>query len=429
LRFPAAVLAWHRLARAAALALLLLAPYRATAQRARSFSIFLDCSGFYCEPDFYRTDITFVDHVRERTAADVHVLITRETTGGGGNSFVLAFYGQRRFTGISDTLTVTTKQGATEDEQRQVLSRMVKLGLTRYLARTDDGRRTTIALDDAPAGDSVTAPKRDPWNAWVFRIGANVNASRERDYASDYVYGSVSAARVTEQWKTNVRLNENYNGQSFNVDGDRITSVRRDFGGALQQVRSLSPHWSAGVRASAGSSTYLNQHLYVSAGPALEYDVYPYKESTRHVLSFLYSAGVKHFNYEDTTVYFRKKETLPYESLVMNYAQKQKWGSLSLEISGSHYLNDLSKSQLTFYPEADVRLIKGLSLNLFGNYTVLHDQLYLPKGNLTREEVLLRQGQAATTYTAFLYLGISYTFGSVLNNIVNPRFSSPSSTF
>jgi hypothetical protein len=167
----------------------------------------------------------------------------------------------------------------------------------------------------------------------------------------------------------------------------------------------------------------------VSAGPALEYDVYPYKESTRHVLSFLYSAGVKHFNYEDTTVYFRKKETLPYESLVMNYAQKQKWGSLSLEISGSHYLNDLSKSQLTFYPEANVRLIKGLSLNLFGNYTVLHDQLYLPKGNLTREEVLLRQGQAATTYTAFLYLGISYTFGSVLNNIVNPRFSSPSSTF
>jgi hypothetical protein len=72
---------------------------------------------------------------------------------------------------------------------------------------------------------------------------------------------------------------------------------------------------------------------------------------------------------------------------------------------------------------------KGPSLNLFGNYTVLHDQLYLPKGSLTREEVLLRQGQAATTYAAFLYMGISYTFGSVFDHVVNPRFSSPSSEF
>jgi hypothetical protein len=104
-------------------------------------------------------------------------------------------------------------------------------------------------------------------------------------------------------------------------------------------------------------------------------------------------------------------------------------GSLSLEVNGTRYLNDLGESRRIFYPEADVRLIKGLSLNLFGNYTVLHDQLYLPKGSLTREEVLLRQSQAATSYTAFLYLGISYTFGSVLNNVVNPRFTSATSEF
>ena len=51
------------------------------------------------------------------------------------------------------------------------------------------------------------------------------------------------------------------------------------------------------------------------------------------------------------------------------------------------------------------------------------------KGNLTREEVLLRQSQLATTYRAFIYMGISYTFGSVLNNVVNPRFGNNSNDF
>jgi hypothetical protein len=54
---------------------------------------------------------------------------------------------------------------------------------------------------------------------------------------------------------------------------------------------------------------------------------------------------------------------------------------------------------------------------------VIHDQLYLAKGDLTREEVLLRQTQLATGYRARLYAGVSYTFGSVFNNVVNPRFS------
>ena len=31
-----------------------------------------------------RTEITFVSYVRDRTAADVHVLVTTQGTGGGG---------------------------------------------------------------------------------------------------------------------------------------------------------------------------------------------------------------------------------------------------------------------------------------------------------------------------------------------------------
>ncbi len=399
-------------------------------QGGRAFALFLDCSGFYCEPDFYRTDITFVDHVRDRSAADVHVLITRETTGGGGGAFRLAFYGQRRFAGVNDTLSLITPQGATEDEQRQAISRTVKLGLARYVARTAEAPRATLTLaaPDTTHGTPAATP-RDPWNAWVFRLGANVNASRERDFSNNYVYGSVNASRVTEQWKTNLRVNENYNDQAFDIDGEKVTSVRRDYGGAFQQVRSLGQHWSAGLRTSAASSTFLNERLLASISPVVEYNVFPYRESTRRALTLQYAVGGRQYRYIDTTVYFKTRETRPFQSLNVALAQKQKWGSVQFEVNGYHLLDDLSKSRLTFYSEADVRLIKGLSLNLFGNYTVMHDQIYLAKGNLSLQEVLLRQSQLATTYRAFLFAGISYTFGSVLNNVVNPRFSSAMNEF
>ncbi len=213
------------------------------------------------------------------------------------------------------------------------------------------------------------------------------------------------------------------------IDTERVTSVRRDFGGNLEQVKSLGPHWSAGLRADAGSSTYLNQHLSAGIAPVLEYNVFPYSESTRRAFTLQYSPGVRQYRYDDTTVYFRTQETRPFHALNVALAQKQKWGSVEFQVNGYQLLDDFSKSRLTFFTQADVRLFKGLSLNMFGHYAVLHDQIYLAKGDLTREQVLLRQSQLATTYRAFVYAGISYTFGSVFNNVVNPRISSGSGDF
>lgn len=424
--------ALHRLVlRCAALMMVLatmLAARAIEAQGARAFSVYIDCSAFYCDPDFYRTDITFVDHLRERTAADVHVLITRQSTGGGGRVYTLAFYGQHAFEKINDTLTVETAQGATEDDQRQALSRTIKLGLARYVARTPAAARASLSI--SASTDTVAAkPTRDPWNAWVYRIGANVNASRERTFSSEYIFGSVSAARVTERWKTNIRVNENYNGQTFKTDLGAVTSVKRDYGGAMQQVRSIGRRWAAGLTANAASSTFLNEHLVASVAPAIEYNVYPYSESTRHSLVFQYSVGSRYLLYDDTTIYFKTSETRPFESLSAGLAEKQKWGSLEFDVNGYHFLDDINKSRLTFYAQADVRLFRGLSLNLFGDYSVVHDQIYLSKAGLSPNEVLLRQSQLATSYSAFLFAGLNYTFGSVLNNVVNPRFAGAMSSF
>ena len=409
-----------------AVAMLALAftPRLAGAQDAgRAFSLFLDCRDLYCDPDFYRAEIAFVDHVRDRTAADVHLLITRQQTGGGGDSYTLAYYGQRRFEGVSDTVSFTMPQGATEDEQRRGLVSTVRLGLARYLARTPAAAQAALTLSPRPGPTNRPRRATDPWNAWVFQIGTDASIERERSSSETEIDLDLRADRITEMWKTRLHVGEDYSDESFDIDGERVTSVRRDFGGSILQVRSLNAHWSAGIRAGASSSTFRNQKLGAQLAPAIEYDVYPYSESNRRQLYIQYAAGLRHFRYTDTTVYFKIRETLPFESLHLSFQQKQTWGSLEAQVRGYHFLHDLGKSRLDFTAGASIRIVKGLEFDFFGEYAVIHDQLYLPKGDLSREEVLLRQTQLATGYSAQLYAGLRYTFGSVLNNVVNPRFS------
>jgi hypothetical protein len=67
-------------------------------------------------------------------------------------------------------------------------------------------------------------------------------------------------------------------------------------------------------------------------------------------------------------------------------------------------------------------LFKGFSVNMFGNYGWIRDQLYLPGGDYTEAEILLRQRALATSFSYWTSFGISYRFGSIFNNVVNPRF-------
>ncbi len=50
------------------------------------------------------------------------------------------------------------------------------------------------------------------------------------------------------------------------------------------------------------------------------------------------------------------------------------------------------------------------------------DQLSLRRGSATSEEILVRQRELATGYQVEVGFGFSYSFGSIFNNVVNPRF-------
>ena len=47
----------------------------------------------------------------------------------------------------------------------------------------------------------------------------------------------------------------------------------------------------------------------------------------------------------------------------------------------------------------------------------------------SRDRALLRQTQQTTRFSQFLFVGLNYSFGSVFNNVVNPRFSDSNNGF
>src|SRR5690242_4767814 len=61
-------------------------------------------SGYIFNGDYIRQHITFVNYVRDRFEADVHLLFTVQSAGSGGTEYTLFYYGQHSFTGKNDTL-------------------------------------------------------------------------------------------------------------------------------------------------------------------------------------------------------------------------------------------------------------------------------------------------------------------------------------
>jgi hypothetical protein len=70
----------------------------------------------------------------------------------------------------------------------------------------------------------------------------------------------------------------------------------------------------------------------------------------------------------------------------------------------------------------NIRLVRGLEFNINGGVERIKDQIYLARGGASDEEVLLRRRDLGTDWRYRLGLSLSYTFGSIYNNVVNPRF-------
>ena len=88
----------------------------------------------------------------------------------------------------------------------------------------------------------------------------------------------------------------------------------------------------------------------------------------------------------------------------------------------AHHLDDLDLHHLSIFGGVNIRLGRGLSLGVNGNASRVRDLISVAAGaDATIEEVLLMRRQFQTDYTYSMSISLSYSFGSVFNNIVNPR--------
>lgn len=401
----------------------------------QTLNVFLDCN-FYCDLDFVRTEVTYVNWVRDREAADVHVLVTGQSTGGGGTEHTLTFLGLRSMTGLTDTLRYVAGQRNTPDITRRGMTRVIKLGLARFLARTETADRLNLSLTPATAGVAAAPAvqqQHDPWNYWVFTISGSGNTSGEKLSKFGSVNGGLTARRTTNDWKVNLSARESYNESKFTFelpDGNRTTtSIRRAYTFSELAVKSLGPKLSAGLLSTAGSTTFENKRFYYRVTPAIEYDLFPYSESTRRMLTAQYAAGVEGNRYKEETIYLKTEETHPVHSLSVNLSQTQPWGYANVGVNSSQYLDMPDKNSASIFASTNVRILKGLSFSVSGSYARIHNQLSLPRRGATEEEVLLQQRRLETNFSYFAFASINYTFGSIFNNVVNPRFGGGGQSF
>ncbi len=379
--------------------------------------VFIDCD--YCDMDYIRTEVTFVNYVRDRKDAQVHVLITTQSTGARGTEYTLLFSGQGEFEGVDNELKYVTRNTDTSDEIREGLVNTLKIGLVPYAGKTPIAERISISYK---GNVEQIASTKDKWDYWVFSLSGRGYFNGEKRSSYHSLSASLSANRVTPESKFRV----SYSG-SRSVDSYTYAEVTKDIISKshnfnLLAVKSISDHWSIGAGLSAYSSTYSNISFAIKPAPAIEYNFFPYSESTRKQLRFLWKPGLSSYHYREETIYDKTSENLWAESFTITLELKQKWGTVTNAFEASHYFSDFTKNRLYIYGNLSIRLFKGLSFTTYGQYSRIRDQLSLVKGNLTLEDVLLQRKQLETGYSYYFSIGFSYTFGSIYSNVVNPRF-------
>lgn len=396
-------------------------------------NLFFDCQGGGCgDLDFFRREIPWVNWVRDREVSDVHVLVTSQSTGGGGRQYQLDFIGRGRFDGLGQQLLVSTAGDATDDEVRRALAGRLGLGLGPFLAGTPQADRLSVVAQGTPPGGAGpgrpggpggSAPEDDPWDFWVFTIRGNANLNGESSYNSSNLSTSVSANRTTDAWKLNFSGRFGRSRQNFEIDDTTTVQYTRDdwsAGGLV--VKSVTERFSLGMRLGAGRSTYLNEDFRWSVSPGVELNAFPYSESSRRSLTFQALLEARHWDYAALTIFGETDETRLAGTLRGELEFVQPWGRASLSADHSRYFHDSSKWQSSIGGFFEVRLFKGFSVNMFGSYGWVRDQLYIAAEGYSQEEILLRQRALATDFNYFTSFGISYRFGSIFNNVVNPRF-------
>jgi hypothetical protein len=416
---PIRALAHRRLLVTAAGVLLLGSATQARAQQSDTpVIVAVTCD---CDRSALQKALPFVTIAADDPKADVIIVVSKDAARSS-----IAARGAGRFAGSDRTITYETQASSTPETNAADLARFLKLVLAEYAAESSVGSQLDVTFKP-PAAASQTQPlqqdQKDPWNYWIFRLSANTNMNGEAS-SSDRNYNlSASANRTTEQWKLRLSAYRSLSKSSFDLDETTtIKSRYSEWSTEALAVRSLGARWSLGVTSSVVGSSYSNVRRIIRIDPGIEFDWFPYSESSKRSLTFIYAVGPARYEYLRETIFSKLEETVWQHSLRSSLGVRQPWGSAGASAQFFQHLSSPDRTRLAFNANISFRILSSLTLSTSGSYTRIRDQFTLEKGDATDEEVLLRQRQLATGYRYSFSVGFSYAFGSLSNSAVNPRF-------
>jgi hypothetical protein len=386
----------------------------------KELKIFLDCN--ICDNTYIKQNLGKVEFVRDQSLGDVHLFFVSQRNGSGGRSYEIDFIGKEELADINYKIEFSTDANMTSDDVRKRILKNIKLGLVRFWIAKGATDEVSVSVP-TPSTESDTAEVKDPWNYWLFRIGARGFFNGQESNRSSNLNFNVSARRVTEKNKFSLRMGFGENKSVFTFDDEDIVAINNNKFLNVNDVISLNNHWSAGAFGSLGSSTFSNRDLYWSFKPAIEYNFFKYDESAKKQLTLSYRNGVVYNKYIERSVFGKNEEHLWEHNVLLGGVVRQEWGNINGEASFNQYLHDTTLNSLGFFLGANIRIFKGFNFDVSGNYRITRNQINLPAGNVSLEELLLQQQQLQSGYNYFVSIGFSYSFGSIYNTVVNPRFN------
>jgi hypothetical protein len=400
-------------------ALLLLCSFTTLSAQSR-LNLFIDCE---CNKTVIKQEINYVNHALDPAGAQVNLFIVTNYLSNGGRIFNFNFKGQHELTGNQLSFKVPVSAVMTGREIDEHLTKRIKLGLAGFLAGTAYAALADVQVDLAEEKVAeAESTQNDNWNNWIFEAFARFNTNKESQRGRTDLRLGFEADRTTPELRLRFQPNFFYRSQTATQsDGTVLTSLRKDAWANASAVMSISDHWSVGFFTSGTSSTFRNIDYAISVSPAIEYNFFNYNEVPFKEFTVAYQLGWTHNNYTEETVFFETDESLVRQELKVDLRLRQRWGNIFAGLSGGNFMHDFSKNRMSMSVQADVRLVKGLSFNVGGSYKLINDQISLPRGEASVEDILLGQSQLATNFETDLSLGLKYTFGSLYNNVVNTR--------
>lgn len=380
--------------------------------------LYLNCVQV-CYEDYLKQELSAFAFTRDRFLADVDILVNFQEGANGGRFYTSRLIGKNEYAFFRDSTSFSIEPNVAEDEIRLAIKKSILSSLYKMCLNKACIQQFEISLKEGTT--AAEHSNKDLWNYWVFAPGAEGEVETETNYTAIQIAANLNVQRITNMSKFTLRATFGYSFTRYNLDSNISLSVKNFSVTPLYAV-SVGDHWSVGGIARAYGDEFHNIRRGFSAAPLLEYNIFPYRVNASKQLRLVYQPGLQYQQYYRTTVFNKRKDWRPYHRLSFITEAVQPWGSIRSNAFADTYLDNWNQYSANLNLEASFRLFKGLFLQVEGGASFIKNQISLVKETLPDDIYLLGGQQLPTGFYTWCAFGITYTFGSVRNSIVNPRF-------